>query len=312
MKKFKTIFLGNPEFSLTTLEALNDHKQIELVAVCGSMDKPVGRGKKVKSPPTIEFAKDNHIKFFQSNSINKDERFIDFCSKEKPDIFIVLAFSHFLSQRILDIPNIGCFNIHTSILPKYRGSSPIHYALLNGDKSTGVSIQKMVKKMDAGDIGYFASQEIQESDDYLSLSNKLAYLSGRAITSFIDQLANEKINFKPQNEENVSFASLIKKEDGLVSFTETASQIINKTRAFSVWPGTFFSVNGKIFKFKNIEAAPGVDLKPTEIKIEKKEIFIGCADHAIKINQIQPQGKPMMDAQGFINGYRFESNKVDL
>jgi methionyl-tRNA formyltransferase len=294
------------------LEALKNHKQIELIAVCGSMDKPVGRGKKIKSPATIEFAKDNHVNVFQSNSINKDEDFISFCDKEKPDLFIVLAFSHFLSQKILDIPSLGCFNVHTSILPKYRGSSPIHYALLNGDKSTGVSIQKMVKKMDAGDIGYFVNQEIQENDDYLSLSNKLSFLSGKAITSFINQLKEKKVAFNPQNEENVSFASLIKKEDGLVNFNETASEIINKTRAFSIWPGTFFSVNGKIYKFKNIEAVKEISLAPGEIKIAKKEIFIGCADCVINIKQIQPRGKPMMDAQGFINGYSFGSNKVDL
>ena len=102
--------------------------------------------KKITSPPTITYAKKNNIKVFQQDSINKDDEFISFCDRQKPDLFIVLAFSHFLSEKILSIPKSGCFNIHTSLLPKYRGSSPIHYALLNGDKTTGVSIQKMVKK----------------------------------------------------------------------------------------------------------------------------------------------------------------------
>lgn len=311
MKKLKAVFLGNPEFSLPTLKALHEHPQVNLIAVSGSEDKPVGRGKKISSPATIDFAKKNKIQVFQSPSINKDESFHNFCEQEKPDVFIVLAFSHFLSQNVLDLPSLGCFNIHTSILPKYRGSSPIHYALLNGDKVTGVSIQKMVKKMDAGDIGLFQELKIEESDDYISLSNKLSKLSGEAIQIFIDKLSANNIQFQPQDESNVSFASLIQKEDGSIHFREASSEIINKTRAYSLWPGTFFKVGGKTYKFKSIKTAPQVNLSPGKIKVTKSEIFIGCNDQAVQVEKIQPQGKPMMDAQSFINGYKFENNEVD-
>tara|TARA_B100000925_G_scaffold270446_1_gene232927 strand:+ start:6057 stop:6992 length:936 start_codon:yes stop_codon:yes gene_type:complete len=311
MKKLKTVFLGNPAFSLPTLEALFKSELIELIGICGSPDKPVGRGKKIQSPATIDFAKKNNIKIFQSHSVNKDESFFEFCENQKPDIFIVLAFSHFLSQKVLDLPSVGCFNIHTSILPKYRGSSPIHYALLNGDKTTGVSIQKMVKKMDAGDIGYFLEQNIDQDDNYESLSKKLSEQSGCAVSAFIKQLSEDSARFIPQDESEVSFAPLIKKEDGLINFQESAFEILNKTKAFSVWPGTFFKINDTTYKFKNIKIGPKSNPSPGSINITSKEIFIDCNDATIQLLNIQPPGKPMMETAGFLNGYKLEKNKVD-
>ena len=251
------------------------------------------------------------LKIFQSHTVNKDESFFEFCENEKPDIFIVLAFSHFLSQKVLDLPSIGCFNIHTSILPKYRGSSPIHYALLNGDETTGVSIQKMVKKMDAGDIGYFTEQKIDQNDNYESLSIKLSEQSGYAVIEFIKQISDGSATFSPQDENEVSFAPLIKKEDALISFKESAFEILNKTKAYSVWPGTFFKINNTTYKFKNIKIKPNSNPTPGSINITSKEIFIDCKDATIQLLNIQPPGKPMMDATGFINGYKLEKNKVE-
>jgi methionyl-tRNA formyltransferase len=311
MKKLKTIFLGNPTFSLPALKALFNSEYIELSAVCGSPDKPNGRGKKIQSPATVEYAKKNNIKIFQNDSINKDEKFIKYCEEEKPDIFIVLAFSHFLSQRILDLPKVGCFNIHTSILPKYRGSSPIHYALLNGDQSTGVSIQKMVKKMDAGDIGHFESQKISADDNYKTLSEKLSNLSASALIDFMNQIATNKASFYSQKENEVTFAPLIKKTDGLITFLENAIEILNKTKAFYIWPGTFFEIGSIAYKFKNIKIHSSTKPSPGKIKITSKEIYIDCLDATIELLDIQPPGKPIMSATSFLNGYKFEKDQVE-
>ena len=306
----KTVFLGNPSFSLPVLEELYQNDSIDLIAVYGSPDKPSGRGKKITSPPTITYAKKNNIKVFQQDSINKDDEFISFCDREKPDLFIVLAFSHFLSEKILSIPKSGCFNIHTSLLPKYRGSSPIHYALLNGDKTTGVSIQKMVKKMDAGDIAHSIECLIESDEDYLTLSDKLSTLSKKAISEFIHLFKNNTIKYVKQNETNVTFAPLIKKVDGHITFRESANEILNKIKAYKAWPGTYFSVDEKSYKFFDVEISEDINLPPGKIKITKTNLYIGTSDKTLSILSMQPPGKPLMKTASFINGYKFQSQEV--
>lgn len=146
MKKLKTIFFGTPDFSIPALETLFSHPNVEITKVISMPDRPSGRGKLLHSPPIIDYCKNNKIPFLQTENINQETDFIEQIKKDKVDLFIVLAFAQFLKNELLDIPLFGAFNIHTSLLPKYRGAAPIQYALLNHDKKTGVSIQKMVKK----------------------------------------------------------------------------------------------------------------------------------------------------------------------
>ena len=216
MKKLNTIFMGNPEFCLAALESLHSNEHINLLAICGGLDKKSGRGHKLASPPTIEFAKKNQVHFIQAENINKSEIFFSFLENTNIDLIVVFAFSHFLGKRILEAPKLGCFNIHTSILPKYRGSSPIHYALLNGDKETGITVQKMVKKMDAGDILISHPIKIDENDDFFSLAEKMQREIPEIITSFCQTVSNPPLKYLQQNESEVTYAPLINKEDGLI------------------------------------------------------------------------------------------------
>ena len=172
-KKFNVVFFGTPDFSLPTLEILASHPSISLVAVVTMPDRPAGRGQELKSPPVAEFAKQHDLRLFQVDNINKSEDVLLALESMNIDFFLVLAFAQFLGSRVLSIPKLGCFNIHTSILPKYRGAAPIQYALLNGDSSTGVSIQKMVKEMDAGDLVHFDEVSIDPIDNGETLFNKL-------------------------------------------------------------------------------------------------------------------------------------------
>ena len=151
MKKLNVVFFGTPDFSVPTLELLHHHPDINLLAIVTMPDRPAGRGQELKSPPVAEYAKQNKIQLYQVENINKEETILSQLEQKNVDFILVLAFAQFLGSRVLKMPKLGCFNIHTSILPKYRGAAPIQYALLNGDTSTGVSIQKMVKEMDAGD-----------------------------------------------------------------------------------------------------------------------------------------------------------------
>ena len=152
MKKQRVVFCGTPDFSVPTLELLHNHPLIEVAYVVTMPDRPKGRGQQLHSPPVAEFAKQNKIPLFQTANINKENDFLNQLKREKIDFLMVLAFAQFLSDRVLNIPKLGCFNIHTSLLPKYRGAAPIQYALLNGDCVTGVSIQKITSKLDAGDV----------------------------------------------------------------------------------------------------------------------------------------------------------------
>ena len=304
MKKLNTIFMGNPEFCLTTLNTLLDNPKINLIAVCGGMDKKVGRGQKLTSPATIDFAKKNNIHFIQSENINKSDEFFSFVDKNDIDLIIVFAFSHFLSKKILEIPNLGCFNFHTSLLPKYRGSSPIHYALLNNDKITGISIQRMVKQMDAGDVLISHEILIDPKDDYSVLCQKIFNTLPMVTNKFIETLTSPPLKFTIQDENNVSFAPLIKKEDGLINPSLDSYEIlVNKIRAFSVWPGVYCYINNqrtKIHEIKNSMKA----VKPGKILIEQNNILLGLKNDTIEISCLQPPGKKPMTNNEYINGLK--------
>ena len=173
MKKLKTIFMGTPDICLPTLGELNKNSSIELVEVVSMPDRPAGRGQNLKSPDVIEYCKSHNINFFQTANINLENEKIDVWKKQKIDLIIVFAFAQFLGQKILTLPLSGCFNIHTSLLPKYRGAAPIQHALINGETKTGVSIQKMIKKMDAGDIAHSEEVEISSEETGVTLYEKL-------------------------------------------------------------------------------------------------------------------------------------------
>ena len=292
MNKLNTIFMGNPNFAIPALDELYQNPLINLIGICGSPDRPVGRGKKITSPETIKFAKEKQITFFQTENINKDEQFYDFCVKENVDLIIVLAFSHFLGKKILEIPKLGCFNIHTSLLPKYRGSSPIHYALLNGDSETGVTIQKMVKKMDAGDIVNASIVPISKDDDYISLSSKLKVKCASVLHEFVQIVNRGNFSARKQNELNVSFAPLIKKEDGRINpEKETYNNLNNKLRAFCFWPGVFCFINRKRVKILSISLYQEDPISSGTLISKNKMLLLGLSDTTVRITKLIPEGK---------------------
>ena len=253
-QKLKVAFCGTPDFSLPTLEALFHHPSIDLQAVITMPDRPAGRGQELKSPPVAEFAKTHNLKLFQVENINRETTILDELEKMDLDFILVLAFAQFLGSRILHMPKLGCFNIHTSILPKYRGAAPIQYALLNGDAETGVSIQRMIKEMDAGDLVHFDRVTIDELDRLDSLSLKLKVAAGISTKALIDKILHQQINYMPQDKSGISFAPTIKKEDGFLDFKNTVSKTLkNKMRAFDPWPGTYCflsSLRMKVFEME--------------------------------------------------------------
>src|SRR5690606_14971874 len=185
---------------------------------------------------------------------NKEEEFLAQLESMKLDGMVVLAFAQFLGSRLLNMSRLGCFNIHTSVLPKYRGAAPIQYALLNGDTETGVSIQKMVKKMDAGDLVHFHTVTIAPTENGAQLYTRLKFQAALSMNDFIEKILNNEVIYTAQNEEYVSFAPTLKKEDGLLAFKDKkVNEILNQIRALDPWPGTYCFLNGKRLKVLRAE-----------------------------------------------------------
>jgi len=306
MKKFRVAFCGTPDFAVPTLDLLANHPHIDLRYIISMPDRPAGRGMELKSPEVIEYAKAKKLNYFQTENINKEPGFLEKLKSEELDFVVVLAFAQFLGSEMLNMGKMGCFNIHTSILPKYRGAAPIQYALLNGDTETGVSIQKMVKKMDAGDLVHFATVSIAPTENGGQLYTRLKYQAALAMNDLIVKILNHQVTYTVQDEANVSFAPTLKKEDGLLKFsTKTTNEILNLIRALDPWPGTYCFLNGKRLKVLLAEAyhskvAPGV------AKNDMGSLIVGCLDGSLRLSEIQLEGKKACSDRELLNGIKTE------
>ena len=302
MRKLRTIFLGTPDFSVPSLEMLSEHPLIELVGVVSMPDRPAGRGKQLVSPAVIEFARSKKIPCVQAENVNRSEEFFELA--KDIDVIIVLAFAQFLGKKILALPKLGCFNIHTSLLPKYRGAAPIQYALLNGDKTTGVSIQKMVKKMDAGDVCYSHEVVISEQESGGQLYTRLKFQAALGLNDFINQLSTGHVTYQQQDEAKVSFAPSITKEMGhLQLFSDEYVVLQNKIRAFDPWPGTFCFLNGKRLKVFAIEKVD-MPLPLNQVNVEGNQLLAGRGEFAIRLKDVQLAGKKRCSDSELLNGLR--------
>ncbi|MBH47973.1 MAG: methionyl-tRNA formyltransferase, partial [Halobacteriovorax sp.] len=213
----KVVFCGTPDIAVPTLMTLNANPNVEIVQVVSQPDRPSGRGNKLKSPEVIECAKKLELPFFQCTNLNKEADFLTSLEALKPDIFIVFAFAQFLGKRVLSLPKLGCFNIHTSLLPRHRGAAPIHYGIWCGDKIGGVSIQRMVKEMDAGDICVASSLDIHVDETTPSLYERLKILAPDCTEQLISDILGNTLTFTKQDSAQITFAPTIKKEEGYLN-----------------------------------------------------------------------------------------------
>lgn len=306
MKKFRIAFCGTPEFSVPTLDLLSSHPHVEIVKVISMPDRPAGRGMELKSPEVIEFAKSKKLPFFQTENINKEPEMLKELREANLDFIVVLAFAQFLGNEMLTMARLGCFNIHTSILPKYRGAAPIQYALMNGDTETGVSIQKMVKKMDAGDLVHFHTVKIAATENGGQLYTRLKFQAALSMNDLIHKILNNELNYTPQDEAHVSFAPTLKKEDGLLKFSEkTVAQILNLNRALDPWPGTYCFLNGKRLKVLEIEKYHS-KLSPGKSQNDLGSLVVGCLDGSVRLSLVQLEGKKACSDRELLNGIKTE------
>jgi methionyl-tRNA formyltransferase len=304
MKKFRVAYCGTPDFSVPTLDLLANHPHIDLVMVISMPDRPAGRGMELKSPEVIEYAKAKKIPFFQCENINKEEEFLSKLTDLNLDFMVVLAFAQFLGSKVLNAPKMGCFNIHTSLLPKYRGAAPIQYALLNGDKDTGVSIQKMVKKMDAGDIVHSHPLKIAPTENGGQLYTRLKYQAALAMNDLITKILSNELKPEAQDETKVSFAPTLKKEDGFLDFKNSSMEkIINQIRALDPWPGTYCFLNKKRLKVFVAESSY-MKVPAGKVKNDMGQLLVGCADGTLQLSYLQLEGKKACADHELLNGLR--------
>jgi len=301
----KIIFFGTPKFSADILSYLFFNK-VDIVAVIPQPDHI--RNKKIEYPEVKKIAKNylEDLDIYQPEKAS-DKSFIDELKKYNADLFVVAAYGQILKQELLDIPKLDCINVHASLLPKYRGASPIRSAILNGDKKTGITIMKMVLKMDSGPIIEQKEIEITQGMNFSTLEEELCSISKPLLLDIIKRYERNEIIFHPQDETKVSYAPKVTKELREINFENTSSSILNKVLAFANEPGAFckISINNeikelKIFKIKLSD----IKLKPKELNIINKSILVGTSDGCIELIEVQLEGKNKMAASNFIHGLK--------
>lgn len=299
----KIVFMGTPAFSVPILEALIAGKY-EILAVVTQPDRPVGRKKVMTQTPVKLAALKHGLLVLQPEKITGSVE-MDKIIEMQPDLLITAAFGQFLPQKLLNAPKHGAINVHASLLPKYRGGAPVHYALINGEKETGVTIMYMEKKMDAGAILSQRSLEITKKDDVGTLFNRLSALGKELLIDTLPDLLAGKIKPIIQDEEKVTFSPNIKPEEEIIDWTKEAEEVDCQVRGMRPWPGAYTIIDDirvKIWDTTVLEEKTSE--KPGVInRIEKSALVISCGNHtAIQINELQPAGKSRMTTMAYLTG----------
>lgn len=278
---------------------------VDLITVITMPDRKSGRGQKRTQPPIAKFCEDYKLPCFQTKNINDENDFLNFLKTRKIDLIVVLAFSQFFSSDLIDLPRIGCFNIHTSLLPKWRGAAPIQYALLRGEERTGITILRMTLKMDAGDLVLQDELPIKSFETSTMLTLRLKFKAIETLDKFFVLLENDKITYTPQDLSKISYAPSIDKKDGMIDFkNETAARIVDRVRAFHLKPGSYCLLSSKK-RLKILEAIPfvGMSLEPGVFDTSLGFLLVGTADKGLlRLSCIQLEGRKKTSDQDFING----------
>lgn len=302
----KVVFFGSPDFALPALEILID-TGYRPVLVVSQPDRPAGRGRKTIPTPVRKAAEENDIDVRVISAF--DEETEEHLRSLEPDFFVVVAFGLIFPERILDIPSKECINVHASLLPAYRGASPVNMALVNGDPFTGVSTMRMVKALDAGPVFMQSVQPVDPLEDAGSLSAKLAWMGARLLLDTLAAIDGEGLVPVEQSLEGVSKAPLLRKEDGNIPWAEDALTVHNYIRGMNPWPGSHTYYGGGYIKVHRAEpldliqrgAEPG-----TVIRAEGSDLVVACGTGAVSLVELQAQGKRRMTAGEFMRGYQLE------
>lgn len=305
--------MGTAELACASLQALVREPAFRVLAVVTQPDRPKGRDLKLTPSPVKQAAVAEKLPVFQPERA-RHEAFVEELRAFHPDLIVVAAYGQILPPSILALPRLGCLNVHTSLLPKYRGAAPIQWAILNGEPETGVTIMKMDAGLDTGDILTQAATPILPEDNAQTLHDRLARLGAELLVKTIPDLAAGRIVPRPQQPEAATHARKITKEDGRLDWTQPARSIWNRIRAFTPWPGAFSYAPGPkplLLKIWSAEVETGQNGVPgTILSADKTGIIVGCGEQALRILELQREGGRRLKAGEFLLGHPLHAGEV--
>lgn len=305
----RIVFMGTPDYSVRTLEALiNAGHSVE--AVFAQPDKKVGRKQILTPPPVKVFAAEHNIPVFQPEKLKDNSDVSKALENIKADIIVVVAYGKILPENILNMYKFGCINGHASLLPKYRGASPIQWAIVNGEKQTGVTIMKMDRGMDTGDIIESRKVDIDELDTADTLFEKLSYVSADLTVKVLKDISENKAVFSKQNEALATYAPIIKKEMAHLDFNRTAESVRCAVRGYYSWPCAFFFLNNKRIKAISCKVVKGINAEPGTAIASESGLIVACKDNeGVLFDSIQPEGSKAMKSADWLRGNKIKSGE---
>ncbi|WP_294490569.1 methionyl-tRNA formyltransferase [uncultured Ruminococcus sp.] len=298
----KIVFMGTPDFAVPSIKALYDAGH-EIQAVFCQPDKPKGRGYKLVPPPVKVFALDKDIPIYQPKSLkNGGEEFIKVIEDFAPDCIVVAAYGKILPKEVLDIPRLGCVNVHGSLLPKYRGAGPIQWAVLNDEKTTGITTMLMGEGLDTGDMLLKSETEIGENETAAELFDRLADMGAELIVETLDKLEKGEITPVPQNEEEATYAPMLTKDLSPIDFSKSARAVHKQICGLSDWPCATTTIGGKRIKVYRSEIVAGSTDKSAGTVVNAKDLTVACGDGMVKLTEIQAEGSKRMATADYLRG----------
>ncbi len=304
MNSLHIVFFGTPEFAVPSLQELIDRGE-QIAAVVTQPDRPVGRGQQVKPSPVKELAFKHNLPVLQPERVRAPE-FLETFRQLKPDLAVVVAFGQIFPQALLNIPRHGFINVHSSLLPAYRGAAPIQWAIINGDTETGVTIMQLDAGMDTGAILLQDPMPILPEDTAQTLHDRLAVLGAKLLGKALDQLRDGAWEPVAQDEARATYAAMMKKEDGLIDWEKDARSLVNQVRGMTPWPGCYTWLEGKMLKVHRAEALEKTcSTRPgTVVAAASGGIEVAAGRGSVLVQEVQLEGKKRMPAGVFLKGYR--------
>lgn len=305
MKDLRVVFMGTPDFAVPVLKKLIENTNVILVVT--KEDKEVGRKRVLTPSPVAQIALENNIEVFKPHRLKSDyQKVLD----KDPDIIITCAYGQIVPKEVLDYPSLGCINVHASLLPKYRGASPITQVIMNGEEKTGITIMYMDEGIDTGNIIHAKEIAIEDDDTYGTLSEKLSILGADLLMHTLPSIIEETNFSLPQDEREATYVGMLKREDERIDFNDTSLNIVNKVRALNPEPLANTLIDGEEWKILSAFLGPNIKGIPGQIcEVGKNYIRIYTFDGTIDIKEIKPFGKKSMSVASFLNGYKGEDLK---
>ena len=309
----KIVFMGTPDFARDSLEAIYNAGH-DILAVVTNVDKPKGRGMKMIATPVKEFAIEKKLPVFQPEKVKKNEEFINEIKSLNPDIICVVAYGKILPKEILDIPQYGCVNVHASLLPKYRGASPIQWAVIDGCEYSGVTTMKMDEGLDTGDILMVEKVKLDAKETGGSLFDRLSDVGAHLLVKTLEGLEAGTITPVKQDDSESTYVKMLHKSFGKMDFNKSAAELERLIRGLNPWPSAFTYIDGKMLKIWDADVADNIsevqteEVKPGQVVTVGKNTFtIACGQGYLVVNEVQLEGKKRMDSGSFLRGNQLEA-----